>query len=87
MIGMALLVWLVDWSQTNLDWTLLVLELLPYMVDGLAHYAEKVGDTQQLLWHYAKKSNQTNVPKFPMNEQASHQTIEEKQIGTIIICE
>ena len=26
----------------------LVLELLPYMVDGLAHYAEKVGDTQQL---------------------------------------
>ena len=25
----------------------LVLELLPYMVDGLAHYVRKVGDTQQ----------------------------------------
>ena len=28
------------------DWNLLVLELLPYMVNGLAPYAEKVGDTQ-----------------------------------------
>ena len=33
--------------QTDLDRNLLVLELLPYMLDGLAHYAEKVGDTQQ----------------------------------------
>ena len=29
--------------------TLLVLELLPYLVHGLALYAEKVGDTQQLI--------------------------------------
>ena len=29
---------------------LLVLELLPYMVDGLAHYAEKVGDSQHYPW-------------------------------------
>ena len=28
----------------------LVLELLPYMVDRLAHYAEKVGDTQQYIY-------------------------------------
>ena len=37
---MAPLVWLVvlfpDWST-----------LLPYMADGTAYYAEKVGDTQQ----------------------------------------
>ena len=32
--------------QNDRDWNLLVLELLPYMVDGLAHYAGKVGDTQ-----------------------------------------
>ena len=41
-IGMALLVWLLglfpDWSP-----------LLPYMADGIAHYAEKVGDTQQYI--------------------------------------
>ena len=40
---MARLVWLVglffpDWSP-----------LLPYMADRTAHYAEKVGDTQQFL--------------------------------------
>ena len=35
--------------QTDWDWTLLLLELLPYMLDGLAHHAEKVGDTQQLF--------------------------------------
>ena len=33
--------------QNDRDRNLLVLELLPYMVNGLAHYAEKVGDTQQ----------------------------------------
>ena len=27
------------------DWS----PLLPYMADGTAHYAEKVGDTQQVL--------------------------------------
>ena len=39
---MALLIWLVglfpDWSP-----------LLPYMADGTADYAEKVGDTQHLV--------------------------------------
>ena len=30
---------------------LLVLELLPYMVVGLAHYTEKVGDIQQIVRH------------------------------------
>ena len=34
--------------QNDRDRSLLVLELLPYVVDGLAHYAEKVGDTQHL---------------------------------------
>ena len=32
-----------DWSKLEL----LILVLLPYLVDGLAHYAEKIGDTQQ----------------------------------------
>ena len=41
-----------DWSELDF----LVLELLPYMVDGLAHYAEKVGTIYQPLrsgriWH------------------------------------
>ena len=39
-IGTALLVWLVG---LFLDWS----PLLPYMADETAHYAEKVGDTQQ----------------------------------------
>ena len=33
------------------------LRYLPYMADGTAHYAEKVGDTQQL-------SLSQNVPNF-----------------------
>ena len=41
-IGTALLVWLVglfpDWSP-----------LLPYMAARTAHYAEKIGDTQQAV--------------------------------------
>ena len=43
------------YRQTDRDWNLLVLELLPYMVDGLAHYAEKVGDTQQYIKFVNKK--------------------------------
>ena len=45
----------VDWSRTDLTDLDLVLELLPYMVDRLAHYGEKVGDTQQIhdnTWNY-----------------------------------
>ena len=38
-IGTALLVWLVTLFS---DWP----PLLPYMADGTARYAEKVGDTQ-----------------------------------------
>ena len=41
-IRTALLVWPVDLSFS--DWS----PLLPYMADGTANYAEKVGDTQQL---------------------------------------
>ena len=40
-IGTALLVWLVGLFFP--DWP----PLLPYMADGTAHYAEKVGDIQQ----------------------------------------
>ena len=34
--------------QNDRDGNLLVLELLPYIVDGLAHYVDKVGDAQQV---------------------------------------
>ena len=53
---MALLVWLAglfpDWSP-----------LLPYMADGTAHYAEKVGDTQQ--GQMTKHNKDTDILKFP----------------------
>ena len=39
-IGRALLVWLVGFIPTLISAT-------PYMADGTAHFAEKVGDTQQ----------------------------------------
>ena len=38
------IVWLLVWLGGLLpDWS----PLMPYMTDGTAHYAEKVGDTQQ----------------------------------------
>ena len=42
--------------QTDFCWPSLALELLPYIGDGLAHYAEKVGDTQlRVTWIERKR--------------------------------
>ena len=43
-----------DPYQTDQDWNLLVLELLPYMVDGLA---EKVGDAEQFVYLLMNKAS------------------------------
>ena len=42
------------------DWS----PLLPYMAVGTAHYAEKVGDTQQIVTGSLKKKNQHDI-KYP----------------------